>query len=94
MSSNSQLDQYDNLPNEVGMISSESCSNVELSVNDVYYKNTNKEAQLYKDTSQEERFYNEKCESDKEFNKSYVNYNSAEQYTFPSIECVRIDVSK
>jgi hypothetical protein len=76
------------------MISSDSCSNVELSVNVVYYKNTNKEAQLYKDTSQEERFYNEKCESDKEFNKSYVNYNSAEQYIFPSIECVRIDVSK
>jgi hypothetical protein len=34
------------------MISSDSCSNVELSVNVVYYKNTNKEAQLYKDTSQ------------------------------------------
>jgi len=67
-------------------------SNVGLSVDVVYYKNANKKVKLYKDTSQEERFYNRKCESDKEFNKSYVNYNSAEQYSFPSIECVTIDV--
>jgi len=91
MSSNSQLDQYENLPNEAEKISSESCSNVGLSVDVVYYKNANKKVKLYKDTSQEERFYNRKCESDKEFNKSYVNYNSAEQYSFPSIECVTID---
>jgi len=88
------LDQYENLPNEAEMISSESCSNVGLSVDVVYYKNANKKVKLDKDTSQEERFYNEKCESDKEFNKLYVNFNSAEQYILPSIECVRIDVNK
>src|SRR5689334_10531388 len=86
--------QYKHLLNEVDVNSSESCNSMIFNANVVKCENTMKEVEqgeLKEDANKEDRVDNKRCGSDEEFNKSDVNFNSAEQYKLSSVECVTVD---
>src|SRR5438046_2174969 len=78
--------QYKHLLNEVDVNSSESCNSMIFNAYVVKCENTIKE-----DANKEDRVDNKRCGSDEEFNKSDVNFNSAEQYKLSLVECVTVD---
>jgi hypothetical protein len=86
--------QYKHLLNEVDVNSSESCNSMIFNANVVKCENTMKEVEqgeLKEDANKEDRVDNKRCGSDEEFNKSDVNFNSAEQYKLSLVECVTVD---